>query len=88
MPDVPPQLPGSFLAGRDQPLIGVPVVVGDEEMVRYFTDEVAAQSASSRAGVERAVSALGAWADLDWEEAEAELERIRHATPPTPPIDL
>jgi hypothetical protein len=28
----------------------------------------------------------GAWADLDWEEAEAELDRIRHESQPTPPI--
>jgi hypothetical protein len=30
----------------------------------------------------------GAWADLDWEEALDELDRIRHESDPTPPIDL
>ncbi len=28
----------------------------------------------------------GAWADLDWEEAVATLDRIRHDTEPAPPI--
>jgi hypothetical protein len=29
----------------------------------------------------------GAWADLGWEEALDELDRIRHESQPTPPID-
>jgi hypothetical protein len=48
-------------------------------MVRYFTDEIAVQGASSEAGVECALMALGAWGDLDWAEAEADLNRIRRA---------
>ena len=28
----------------------------------------------------------GAWSDLDWDEAEKELDRIRHESNPTPPI--
>jgi hypothetical protein len=35
--------------------------------------------------VQRALSLLGAWSDLDWNEAFEELERIRHANRPTPP---
>jgi len=61
---------------------------GDEEIVRYFTDEAEADAAAAPASVQRALSLLGAWSDLDWDEAEAELDRIRHANPPTPPITL
>jgi hypothetical protein len=35
----------------------------------------------------RARALAGAWADLDWEEAHDELDRIRHESDPTPPID-
>jgi len=30
---------------------------------------------------------IGAWSDIPWDEMEAELDRIRHESPPTPPID-
>jgi len=30
----------------------------------------------------------GAWKDLDWDEMEESLYRIRHESTPTPPIDL
>lgn len=31
---------------------------------------------------------IGAWRDIPWEEMEAELDRIRHESTPTMPIDL
>jgi hypothetical protein len=34
------------------------------------------------------LAVIGAWSDLDWEEFSSELDRIRHASRPTPPIDL
>ncbi len=30
----------------------------------------------------------GAWGDCDWNEVEAELDRIRHSSKPTPPFAL
>jgi hypothetical protein len=83
-----PEQRHTFVVRADQPLIGIIVADGDEESVRYFTDEAAADAAATPAGVQRALSLLGAWEDLDWEEAEAELDRIRHANPPTAPISL
>ena len=77
-----------FVARGDQPLIGVLVADGDEDSVRYFTDEAEAEAALPPASVQHALSLLGAWSDLDWEQAEEELDRIRHANPPTPPITL
>jgi hypothetical protein len=88
MSDLPSGMEQGFLVRREQPLIGVLVEVGDQEMVRYFTDEAGAEAGTPETGVERALNVLGAWADLDWDEVEAELDRIRHANPPTPPIDL
>lgn len=78
----------SLVVRRDQPLIEIVVADGDEEMVHYFTDEAGVDAAATPDSVQRALSLLGAWSDLDWEEAEAELDRIRHANPPTPPISL
>ena len=40
---------------------------------------------SARARV--ALSAFGAWSDMDWEETLEALDRIRHESTPTPPID-
>jgi hypothetical protein len=40
---------------------------------------------SARARV--ALSAFGAWSDMDWEETLEALDRIRHESKPTPPID-
>jgi hypothetical protein len=35
-----------------------------------------------------ALSVLGAWDELDWDETEAALYEIRHRNPPAPPIDF
>lgn len=37
--------------------------------------------------VQKALGLDGAWSDLDWEEALDELDRIRHESKPTPPIE-
>lgn len=34
-----------------------------------------------------ATTVFGAWADLDWDEAAAALDEIRHESDPTPPVD-
>lgn len=75
-------------ASEDQPLIGIPVTEDHQELVRYFTDEQAADDATSEQGILRALSLAGAWKDLgEWSEVERDLEEIRHASLPTPPID-
>jgi hypothetical protein len=35
-----------------------------------------------------ALSVLGAWDDLDWDDMAATFERIRHENPPSPPVEL
>jgi hypothetical protein len=37
--------------------------------------------------VQDALNLAGAWRDLDWQETEQALERIRRQSTPTPPID-
>jgi hypothetical protein len=59
---------------------------GGEEM-RYFTDDSAADTLAQGQGIEQALGVIGAWSDLDWDHAADELDRLRHASPPTPPID-
>ena len=77
-----------FEVGQDQPLIGIPVRTKGRELVHYFTDEQEAEDAAPPASVQRALSLLGAWRDIDSQDAMDELDRIRHESRPTPPIEL
>jgi hypothetical protein len=78
--------PTSLRVESDQPLIGVVLEENGHEVIRYFADEAAADAVTADAGTQAALGAIGAWSDLDWEEIETELDRIRHASRPTPPI--
>ena len=81
------QPPSSITVPDDQPLIGVFARENGREVVRYFTDEQAADAAQGQTGVQKALMLAGAWKDLaDWTEVEEELDRIRHQSQPTPPI--
>lgn len=71
-----------------QPLIGIPFAENGHEVIRYFIDETAADAAVREQAIQQAVSLAGSWSDLDWDEMEAALDRIRHDSPPTPPITL
>jgi hypothetical protein len=74
---------------RSQPLIGVPTGEGTDEGVRYFTSEDEADRFLSKdqEGVKKALSAIGGWSDLDFDEMLDALDKIRHQSKPTPPID-
>ncbi|MGE3911311.1 MAG: hypothetical protein AB7K36_18285 [Chloroflexota bacterium] len=75
---------------RSQPLIGIPDVEGSDEIVRYFTSESDADQAlaADASNIQRALSAIGAWSDLDFDEMLDALETIRHKNQPTPPLTL
>ena len=45
------------------------------------------KKAKARTSVKEALALAGAWADLPSEHLEEELDRIRHESKPTPPID-
>jgi hypothetical protein len=79
---------GSLLVRDGEPLIGIIVVENGQEFTRYFADEAAADAAISKDDVEAALAAIGAFSDLDFDEMMADLDRIRHESKPTPPIDL
>ena len=81
-----PSRRATFAFSSDQPLIGVIVEEQGQEIVRYFTDGDAADAGLSDTATQDALSAIGAFSDLDWEQMEDALDRIRHESPPTPPI--
>ena len=79
-----------FITQRDQPLIGIITKEGGREVVRYFTEEREKQTDSIAAvrGIQKALKLAGSWSDLDWDDVERELYRIRHESKPTPPISI
>jgi hypothetical protein len=78
----------SMRQSHAQPLIGLIFEENGQEVVRYFTEEKAADAAVSRSATQKALGVIGAWSDLDWDETVAALDRIRHESKPTPPIKL
>ena len=70
------------------PLISLIFEENGHEVVRYFAEEKAADAAVSQNATQDALSVIGAWRDLDWDETVAALDRIRHESKPTPPIKL
>jgi len=81
-----PVPPSGFSVSTDQPLIGIPVEEDGRESVHYFTDEASADAAVPESATQDALSVIGAFSDLDWDEMEDALDRIRHESKPTPPI--
>lgn len=80
--------PTTLMAAWDAPLIGRFVEVDGTIVVRYYTSLEDAAADITDEDVQRALALQGAWSDLDWDEMVAELDRIRHESQPTPPIDL
>lgn len=71
----------------DKPLIGIVFIEDGHEVTHYFADESEARAAVAARRVSRTDDFAGIWRDLDWEEAVEALDRIRHESTPTPPID-
>jgi hypothetical protein len=82
----PSRAPGLSVRA-DRPHIGIVRFEGGQEVTHYFADEADADAAVAAQTVADARALAGAWSDLDWEEMVEELDRIRHANPPTPPIE-
>lgn len=51
----------------------------------YFPSEEDAEAAISNGAIEATLNSAGMWADLDWDEMETTLDRIRHEAPPSRP---
>ena len=73
-------------ADPDQPLIGVMTEEQGIEVVRYFTKEADADRVLVEDTTQAALALAGAWSDLAWDELAQALDRIRHESPPTPPL--
>ena len=43
---------------------------------------------AKRKAIKETLALAGAWGDRDWNEVEAELDRIRHSSKPTLPFEL
>ncbi len=80
--------PSVFTIPSNQPLIGIPFEENGQEVTRYFSEEAQADTTVSEDVTQTALKLAGAWSDLHWEDMERELDRIRHESTPTPPIDL
>lgn len=77
----------AFTISQDQPLIGIPFEKNGKIITEYFSEEKKADQYISDEKTKKALKLAGAWSDLNWEEMEQELDRIRHESKPTPPID-
>ncbi len=79
---------GASLTVRDdQSLLGVVIKENGRDVTHYFVEDEAGDAAAAEEAVAEALGAIGSWGDLDWDEMEAALDRIRHDSPPTPSID-
>lgn len=73
---------------RGEPLIGIILGEVGRETVHYFAGDAEADAAINERSVQDALALAGRWSDLSWDIVEAELDRIRHESQPTPPLDL
>jgi hypothetical protein len=76
-----------MVVSTGQPLIAVFDRHNGHEVELYFADETDAIAAVSEDVIRDALNLAGAWSDLDWEEMSLALDRIRHESKPTPPLD-
>ena len=74
-------------ASPSQRIVAVYFDADGEERVVYC-DEATTEEMTTEDDIEEAVRLAGAWSDLDWQETLAALDRIRHESRPTPPIEL
>jgi hypothetical protein len=76
-----------FTVPADRALIGLIFERDGHDVTRYFADDAAADAAVG-AETREALGLVGAWDDLDWDDIERALDRIRHESPPSPPIEV
>ncbi len=75
---------------RGQRVVAIPRTKDGREVVRYVI-EAESQDFDANAAlpesVHVALGQAGVWDDLDWDETVEALDRIRHESRPTPPIE-
>lgn len=82
-----PERISSLVVERDQPVIAIPLIDNGREVVQYAVETETTTSDSLPDSVQDALDLVGVWNDLDWDETVEALERIRHESQPTPPIE-
>jgi hypothetical protein len=81
---------GALVVERGQRVVAIPLIQNGREVVRYAVEDETHEleaDAPMPESVRIALSLAGAWNDLDWDETVEVLDRIRHESVPTPPID-
>ncbi len=71
----------------DEPIISIPDR-DDPTRWRHFYTEEEADAYVTPEDIARARATAGAWSDLDLDEMLDALDRIRHESVPTPPIEF
>ena len=79
--------PGGLVVRRGHPVISIPDTEDGEPITRLFADEHEARDWAKADTTKRALRAIGSWSHLDADEVLDSLDRIRHESKPTPPID-
>jgi hypothetical protein len=77
-----------FIIQDDAPLVGIPFSDGNREVTRYFVGDAEADAAMTSQTIQEVLKLAGCWSDLDWDEMQQGLDRIRHESLPTPPFEL
>lgn len=70
-----------------QPLASIIVEENGEKVVKYFAAD-GPRPVPGEETLRAALAAIGSSSDIDWEEWAEELDRIRHESKPTPPIEF
>jgi|SRR3989344_2492510 len=73
---------------KNQPLIGVEVEKNGESVTYYFDDEKQADKVLSGSTAPNVLSLAGVWDKLNWSEIATSLDKIRHQSQPTEPLEI
>jgi hypothetical protein len=71
----------------ERQLTVAPAVVRGAGVTDNVEDDEVSDAAMADRVLQDALAAIGSWSDLDWDETVAALDRIRHESIPTPPLD-
>lgn len=77
-----------LIVRKGEALVGVPDAENGEPITRVYVRNLRSPGRPNAETLALALSAICAWKELDWEFTLAELDRIRHESEPTPPLDL
>lgn len=77
----------TLIVQRDEPVVATPLIENGREVVHYTVESEMVTPATLPGSVQDALDLAGVWSDLDWDETVDALDRIRHESRPTPPIE-